>query len=37
MVGADAETFARIEPYLRCFATDVLHCGPVGAGQSSSS
>jgi 3-hydroxyisobutyrate dehydrogenase len=33
MVGADAETFARIEPYLRCFASDVLHCGAVGAGQ----
>ena len=33
MAGADAETFARIEPYLRCFATDVLHCGPVGTGQ----
>ena len=33
MVGADAATFARIEPYLRCFATDVLHCGPVGCGQ----
>jgi 3-hydroxyisobutyrate dehydrogenase-like beta-hydroxyacid dehydrogenase len=33
MVGADAQTFRRIEPYLRCFATDVLHCGPVGAGQ----
>jgi 3-hydroxyisobutyrate dehydrogenase-like beta-hydroxyacid dehydrogenase len=33
MVGADAETFLRIEPYLRCFAADVLHCGPVGAGQ----
>jgi 3-hydroxyisobutyrate dehydrogenase len=33
MVGADAQTFARIEPYLRCFATDVLHCGAVGAGQ----
>jgi 3-hydroxyisobutyrate dehydrogenase-like beta-hydroxyacid dehydrogenase len=33
MVGADAKTFARIEPYLRCFATDVLHCGAVGAGQ----
>ena len=33
MVGADGRTFARIEPYLRCFATDVLHCGPVGAGQ----
>ena len=28
-----AHIFARIEPYLRCFATDVLHCGPVGAGQ----
>jgi 3-hydroxyisobutyrate dehydrogenase-like beta-hydroxyacid dehydrogenase len=33
MVGADARTFRRIEPYLRCFATDVLHCGPIGAGQ----
>jgi 3-hydroxyisobutyrate dehydrogenase len=33
MVGADGPTFARIEPYLRCFASDVLHCGPVGAGQ----
>jgi 3-hydroxyisobutyrate dehydrogenase-like beta-hydroxyacid dehydrogenase len=33
MVGADAATFARLEPYLRCFATDVLHCGPVGCGQ----
>jgi 3-hydroxyisobutyrate dehydrogenase-like beta-hydroxyacid dehydrogenase len=33
MVGADVATFHRIEPYLRCFASDVLHCGPVGAGQ----
>jgi 3-hydroxyisobutyrate dehydrogenase-like beta-hydroxyacid dehydrogenase len=33
MVGTDAATFARIEPYLRCFASDVLHCGPVGCGQ----
>ena len=33
MVGADAATFERIAPYLRCFATDVLHCGPVGCGQ----
>jgi hypothetical protein len=33
MVGADAATFARIEPYLRCFASDVLHCGGIGAGQ----
>jgi 3-hydroxyisobutyrate dehydrogenase-like beta-hydroxyacid dehydrogenase len=33
MVGGDAATFGQIEPYLRCFATDVLHCGPVGCGQ----
>jgi 3-hydroxyisobutyrate dehydrogenase-like beta-hydroxyacid dehydrogenase len=33
MVGDDDDTFERIEPYLRCFATDVLHCGTVGAGQ----
>jgi len=33
VVGTDAQTFARIEPCLRCFASDVLHCGPVGAGQ----
>lgn len=33
MVGADGATFARIEPCLRCFASDVLHCGAVGAGQ----
>ncbi|HEX6112128.1 MAG TPA: NAD(P)-dependent oxidoreductase [Geminicoccaceae bacterium] len=33
MVGADAATFARIEPHLRCVATEVLHCGPVGCGQ----
>jgi 3-hydroxyisobutyrate dehydrogenase len=33
MVGADATIFARLEPYLRCFASDVLHCGAVGAGQ----
>src|SRR5690606_1604787 len=31
-VGADDEVFARVEPLLRCFATDVTHCGPVGAG-----
>jgi 3-hydroxyisobutyrate dehydrogenase len=33
MVGTDADTFRRIERHLRCFATEVLHCGPVGAGQ----
>ncbi|MEA2916994.1 MAG: 3-hydroxyisobutyrate dehydrogenase [Bradyrhizobium sp.] len=33
MVGASAELFAAIEPLIRCFATDVTHCGEVGAGQ----
>ncbi len=33
MVGADAETFAAIEPLLACCATDITHCGPVGSGQ----
>jgi 3-hydroxyisobutyrate dehydrogenase-like beta-hydroxyacid dehydrogenase len=28
--GADA--YARVEPYLRCMATEVRHCGPPGAG-----
>jgi 3-hydroxyisobutyrate dehydrogenase len=33
MAGADAETFAAIEPLLACCATDITHCGPVGSGQ----
>ena len=33
MVGATPEVFAAIEPLIRCFATDVTHCGDVGAGQ----
>jgi 3-hydroxyisobutyrate dehydrogenase len=33
MVGASGELFAAIEPLIRCFATDVTHCGDVGAGQ----
>jgi 3-hydroxyisobutyrate dehydrogenase len=33
MVGADQAVFARIEPLLRCCASEVTHCGPVGAGQ----
>jgi 3-hydroxyisobutyrate dehydrogenase len=33
MVGAAPELFAAIEPLIRCFATDVTHCGSVGAGQ----
>ena len=33
MVGATPELFAAIEPLIRCFATDVTHCGGTGAGQ----
>ena len=33
MVGASESLFKRIEPLLRCMATDVTHCGPPGAGQ----
>jgi len=33
MVGATAELYAAIAPLIRCFATDVTHCGDVGAGQ----
>ncbi|MGZ8261112.1 MAG: NAD(P)-dependent oxidoreductase, partial [Caldimonas sp.] len=32
MVGADAETFARLEPVLRAFAENVFHVGGPGAG-----
>ena len=33
MVGAEDPVFARILPLLQCFASDVTHCGGVGAGQ----
>lgn len=33
MVGSTVETFASLEPLLRCVATDVTRCGEVGAGQ----
>ena len=33
MVGCDADTYATLEPLLGCFASDVTHCGKVGAGQ----
>jgi 3-hydroxyisobutyrate dehydrogenase len=33
MVGATPELYTSIEPLIRCFATDVTHCGDVGAGQ----
>jgi len=32
MVGADGETFAKIEPLLRAFAENVFHVGGPGAG-----
>lgn len=32
-VGASAAVFSRIEPLLRCFASEVTHCGEVGSGQ----
>lgn len=33
MVGATPETFRRIEPLLRCMASEVTHCGVAGSGQ----
>ncbi|MDH2352252.1 NAD(P)-dependent oxidoreductase [Bradyrhizobium sp. SSUT112] len=32
-VGAAPDVFTRIEPLLRCFASEVTHCGDVGSGQ----
>jgi 3-hydroxyisobutyrate dehydrogenase-like beta-hydroxyacid dehydrogenase len=33
MVGGPRELYDGVEPLIRCFATDVTHCGEVGAGQ----
>jgi 3-hydroxyisobutyrate dehydrogenase-like beta-hydroxyacid dehydrogenase len=33
MVGASDEVFARVEPYIACYANDISHCGGVGTGQ----
>jgi 3-hydroxyisobutyrate dehydrogenase-like beta-hydroxyacid dehydrogenase len=33
MVGASAADFAAVHPLLAYLATDITHCGPVGAGQ----
>lgn len=33
MVGADEAVYAQIHPLLSTFASDITHCGPVGAGQ----
>ena len=32
-VGAEPAVFQRIQPLLRCFASEVTHCGPAGCGQ----
>ena len=33
MVGADAAVYERLLPLIRCFASDVTHCGAAGVGQ----
>jgi 3-hydroxyisobutyrate dehydrogenase-like beta-hydroxyacid dehydrogenase len=33
MVGADEATFRALQPLISTFATDITHCGAVGAGQ----
>ena len=33
MVGSGPLTFERIRPYLACMASDITHCGDIGAGQ----
>src|ERR1700759_4038224 len=33
MVGGPRALYDAVEPVIRCFATDVTHCGEVGAGQ----
>jgi len=33
MVGGEAADFARVQPLLACFASEITHCGALGAGQ----
>jgi 3-hydroxyisobutyrate dehydrogenase-like beta-hydroxyacid dehydrogenase len=33
MVGADEQTFAKVQPLIATFATEITLCGPVGCGQ----
>ncbi|MBO1111950.1 NAD(P)-dependent oxidoreductase [Bordetella petrii] len=33
MVGGDAAVFARVQPLIATFASEITHCGPVGSGQ----
>ena len=32
-VGASADVFTHIEPYLKCMGAEISHCGDVGSGQ----
>ena len=32
-VGAEADVFDRIKPYLECMGTEISHCGGIGNGQ----
>lgn len=32
LVGSDADTFVKVQPLLACFAENINHVGPVGAG-----
>lgn len=33
MVGGDADTLARVRPVLEAMGKNIVHCGPVGSGQ----
>ena len=33
MVGASEEVYARVQPLIATFASEITHCGPVGCGQ----
>lgn len=33
MVGGDPAVLEEVRPLLECVATDITHCGPIGAGQ----
>ena len=37
MVGAHAAVYERLLPLIRCFASDVTHCGAAGSGRRSRS
>ncbi|MBV7481920.1 NAD(P)-dependent oxidoreductase [Bordetella sp. BOR01] len=33
MVGGEAAVYARVQPLIATFASEITHCGPVGSGQ----